>query len=269
MDEIVLQCTGLGRVTSMQLSATAVPVHDILTWRDLYRQEMQCQLVHDSLHSREGWTQSYLLKAGNTGVGYGAIAVAGPWKETRTVFEFHVAPEYRSRVFDLFAAFLAAARATAFEVQTNDVLLTAMLHAWCRMATSEKIVFHDKLPTALPANGAIFRRTTPDDTVRIFPHYDEPVGDWLLEVDGTIAATGGALFHYNPPYGDIYMETAAQFRRRGLGSYLVQELKRVCYEGKSFPCARCSPTNIASIKAIQKAGFVPCAHILVVPLSPI
>lgn len=221
----------------MQLSVTLARVGEILPWRDLFREEMQCQIVHDSLHAREDWTQSYLLKVGSTIVGHGAVAVAGPWRGTKTVFEFYVAPEHRPRAFDLFEVFVATAGVTAFEVQTNDVLLTVMLHVWCPAAMSEKIVFNDKLTTTLPAHGAAFRRATPDDAARIFPHKDEPVGDWVLEVDGTIAATGGILFHYNRPYGDIYMEVAPSFRRRGLGSYLVQELKRVCYEGSIVPCA--------------------------------
>lgn len=250
----------------MQLSVTLAPVREFLPWRELFRAEMQCQIVHDSLHAREGWTQSYWLKAGSTILGYGAVAVAGPWRGTKTAFEFYVAPVYRSRALDLFEVFVTTAGVTAFEVQTNDVLLTVMLHVWCPAATSEKIVFHDKLTTALPANGALFRRATTDDADRFFPHNDEPVGDWVLEVDGTIAATGGILFHYNRPYGDIYMEVASSFRRRGLGSFLVQELKRVCHESGSVPCARCRPANLASRKTLQKAGFVPCAHILVGPL---
>ena len=34
-------------------------VAEILPWRELYRQEMNCQIVHDSLHGREGWTLPY------------------------------------------------------------------------------------------------------------------------------------------------------------------------------------------------------------------
>jgi len=45
----------------MELSAKAASLQDILPWRDLYREEMNCQIVHDSLHSRKGWTESYLL----------------------------------------------------------------------------------------------------------------------------------------------------------------------------------------------------------------
>jgi predicted GNAT family acetyltransferase len=59
------------------------------------------------------------------------------------------------------------------------------------------------------------------------------------------------------------MEVAEPFRMRGLGCYIVQELKRVCYELGSIPCARCNTGNVASRKTLQKAGFVPCAHILI------
>ena len=244
-------------------SATLVPVREILPWREGYRRETQGQIVHDSLHSREGWTQSYQLRLGATVVGYGAAAVAGPWKGTRTIFEFYVAAEYRPHAFDLFETLVTSAGITAFEVQTNDTLLTIMLPLWCLDATNDKIVFRDAGPTSLPVPaGVIFRRATPGDLVRIFPHQAEPVGDWVLEIDRTIVATGGILFHYNPPHGDLYFEVAAPFQRRGLGRYLLQELKRVCREGGKIPCARCKPQNLASRRAIQNAGFAPCSHVL-------
>ena len=250
-------------VPPMKFTAILVPVQEILPWREHYRQEMNCQVIHDSLHSRAGWTESYLLKIGSSPIGYGAVAVGGPWQGTKTVFEFYLLPERHRQAFDIFEAFSTTAKITAFEVQTNDVLLTILLHARCSRATSEKIIFRDALVSTLPANGAVFRRSSPEDSARIFIHHTEPVGDWLLELNGEIAATGGILYHYNQPYADLYMEVSAPFRRRGLGCYLVQELKRVCREGGSVPCARCSPSNFASLKTIQKAGFAPCAHILV------
>jgi hypothetical protein len=97
----------------MKLSSQAVSLAEISLWRDLYRQEMNCQIVHDSLHPREGWTQPYLLELDGAAAGYGSIVLAGPWKGTRTVFEFYAAPKHRSRVFDLFDTFLAASAATA------------------------------------------------------------------------------------------------------------------------------------------------------------
>ncbi|MGO8678334.1 MAG: GNAT family N-acetyltransferase [Limisphaerales bacterium] len=223
---------------------------------------MNCQIVHDSLHTRKGWTQSYLLLSGSAIAGYGSVVVGGPWKGIPTVFEFYVLPCCRTRLFDFFSALLKASNATMIEGQTNDALLSVMLHTFAQNVTSESILFHDRILTALPSEGAVFRRTLPDDDAQVFAHEKEPEGDWVVEVGGKIAATGGILFHYNRPYGDLYMEVAEPFRRRGLGSYLVQELKRVCYEQGSVPAARCNPQNVASRKTLQKAGFVPCGHMV-------
>ena len=112
----------------------------------------------------------------------------------------------------------------------------------------------------------MFRLANAADALEVAP--DQLKWHGVVEVDGKVAATGGILFHYNRPYGDIYMEVAEAFRRCGHGSFLVQELKRVCYEGGSVPAARCNPKNIASRKTLQKAGFVPCGHILNGSISP-
>jgi hypothetical protein len=39
----------------MNFSAKPVAVPDILRLRDMYRLEMSCQIIHDSLHFRDGW----------------------------------------------------------------------------------------------------------------------------------------------------------------------------------------------------------------------
>jgi RimJ/RimL family protein N-acetyltransferase len=234
----------------MGFEVKPVTVEEIAAWRDMYRREMNCQIVHDNMHARTGWTQPFLFEVNGATVGYGSILIGGPWTGTRTVFEFFVAPNDRAHVFDLFEGLLETSEATAMEVQSNDVLLTVMLHTWARSIVSEKIIFEDWLTTNWRFEGARVRRR------------DEPDQDWVIELDGVVAANGGILYHYNRPYGDIYMEVSEPYRRRGLGCFLVQELKRICYLLGSIPCARCNPDNIASLRTLQKAGFVPCAHIL-------
>jgi GNAT superfamily N-acetyltransferase len=247
-------------MAGMEFSAKTAGAGDVLPWRDMYRLEMSCQIIHDSIHGRPGWTQEYLLFADCTLVGYGSVAVAGPWKGKPTVYEFYVLPHHRLHAFDLFHTLLTASGAVMINVQTNDPLITVMLHTFAHAVTSDSVLFNDSLTTALSPNGATFRSATPTEAS------DVP-GDQLkwygvVEFDGQVAATGGILFHYNRPYGDIYMDVAESFRRRGLGAFLVQELKRVCYEGGNIPAARCNPENIASRRTLQKAGFVPCGNIL-------
>jgi GNAT superfamily N-acetyltransferase len=247
----------------MPASAVLASNQDILPLRVRYRAEANGQIVHDSIHARSGWTRSYLLQVDRHIAGFGSIAVAGPWKDKSTVFEFYVLPEWRGCAFALFEAFVAASGAHFFEVQTSDILLNVMLHTYGSDLASEKIVFRDELTTSLPAQGAALKRITSEKESMC--RFQERAGssDWTVELDIMVVGTGSLLFHYNHPYCDVAMEINAEYRRRGLGAYLVQELKRLAYEMGGIPAARCSPDNVASRKTLQKAGLVPFAHILV------
>ena len=137
-----------------------------------------------------------------------------------------------------------------------------MLYDCASEIASNTVVFHDALTTNLALPGATFREVTEEDKPRIFEHKVEGVGEWLIEDQGSIVATGGIALHYNLPYGDLYMEVDEPFRRRGYGSYLIQELKRACYEMGRIPAARCNVANAASRATLQKSGLFPCARIL-------
>lgn len=252
----------------MDLSAKSTSLTEIAPLRELYHAEMNCQIIHDSLHTRPGWTQSYLLLANGDPAGYGSIALAGPWKDKPTAFEFFILPQHRLRIFDLFETFLRASNPIAIETQSNGALLHIMLHTYAKNIEAEAILYHDKITTTLSQPNVIFRRATRHDHAQITSQNLDTSADFLLERNGEILATGGILYHYNPPYGDLFMAVAESHRRRGLGSFLVQELKRTCYELKHIPAARCNVANIPSRKTLQKSGFVPCGNILTGTLSP-
>lgn len=246
----------------MPAQAKLVAAPEVLLLRERFREEMNCQIVHDSIHRRPGWTLTYLLEANGAAAGFGSVAIAGPWKDKPTVFEFYVLPEHRAHAFVLFEALLAAGNPQFMEIQSNAPLLAVMFHTYARDIASEKIVFHDGVSTKLPAQGATLRCLI--SQAEIQAHIEQRQGgpEWQMELDGEVIGQGGILFHYNVPYGDIYLEVAEPFRRRGFGAWMVQELKRAACEFDAVPCARCNPTNIASRSTLQKAGFVPFAHIL-------
>src|SRR5215469_14034536 len=104
----------------MRLVSKPASAGDILPLRTRFREEMNCQIVHDSIHRRAGWTVSYLLALDGTAAGFGSIALGGPWKDKPTVFEFYLLPDQRARAFEFFEALLAARGARFFEVQTNE-----------------------------------------------------------------------------------------------------------------------------------------------------
>lgn len=244
------------------LEVAQVPLQAILGMREAYRREMGCQIAHDSWHTR-GFTSSYLLRAHDQVVGYGSVGGA-PRDAKDIVKEFFVLPPFRGHALPLFRQLVAVSGARRIEAQTNDALLLLMLYDCSVAVASDTILFADGLTTALSAPGraATLRGATETDRARVFRHAREPVGDWGLESDGELVATGGLTFHYNPPYGDIYMEVAESHQRKGFGSYLIQELKRVCYGMGRLPAARCHQDNVGSRRTLQRAGMFPRARIV-------
>jgi GNAT superfamily N-acetyltransferase len=244
----------------MKIDVAQVPLEEILPLRELYRQEMNCQIVHDSLPGR-GFGNVYLLRVDDRVAGYGFVmGYRGEPKDM--IREFYVLPAFRGSALPLFQQIIETSQARRIQAQTNDVLLTLMLYDCAAEIASDTIVFHDALTSNLTIPGATFRQATEADKERIFEHKVEGVGDWLIEYDGKIVATGGIALHYNLPYGDLYMEVDERCRRRGFGSFLIQELKGASYGMGRIPAARCNVSNAASRATLQKAGLLPCARIL-------
>ncbi len=200
--------------------------------------------------------------SGGAVVGYGSVAVDGPWRDKPTLYEFYVEPGHRSRTFDLFATLLSICAAKAIETQSNVRMLTVMLHTFARNVRAESILFEDSFQTSYAPADAAFRAATPDDAGALRRQNLDDGAPWVVTMNGEIAGAGGVLYHYNRPYGDLYMEVAQSFRRHSLGTYMVQELKALCRANAGLPAARCGVDNLPSRKTLQKSGFVPCGNII-------
>jgi GNAT superfamily N-acetyltransferase len=223
---------------------------------------MDCQIVHDCAHDRGGCLEWHLLRHDGEIAGYGAVWIGPYWMEKESVFEFYVLPDHRTAMFPLFEEFLVATKPPRIYAQTNDPFLGVLIYDYVEKTTVGHILFEDRKLTTYSHDGIAFRRVQAKDKDLIFEHKVEPVGDWLLDFEGLIVATGGIGFHYNRPYGDLFMEVHPDFRRRGFGGFLVQELKAACYRAGSVPAARCRPANVASRRTLERAGFAPCARLI-------
>ena len=244
----------------MHLDVSLAEPDAVALLRDLHRREMNCQIVLDSWLGRR-WVDPYLLRLDGRVVGYALVGgVRADPKDT--VVEFFVLRNHRGAALPLFRQLVSVSRPRGIEVQTNDILLTLMLYDCATDIRAEAVLFAEGFTTNLTVPGAVYRPATEAEKGSVLPHSSEPVGDWVIEAGGEIVATGGILFHYNVPFGDLYMEVAEPHRRRGYGSFLVQELKRTCNEMGRVPAARCNAANAASRATLQKAGMLPCARVL-------
>jgi GNAT superfamily N-acetyltransferase len=227
--------------------------------RALFLREANFQVRYNACHER-GWTDSYVLTMSGLDVGYGSIKGA-EIADRDTAFEFFVTPPFRKDASTLFREFLSASNATHIEAQSNDRLMSAMLFEFARNINSDVMLFEAHATTHHVVPGATFRQRRGDD--RVFAHTVEPPGDFVVELDGEIAGTGGFLLHYNEPFADVYMEVAERHRRKGVGAFLVQEVIKRCYLAGRVPAARCLIENMGSRSTLCKAGMRTCGFLLI------
>lgn len=221
---------------------------------------MDAQIVHDSLHVR-GYLDEYAIESDGQMIGYASLGGEIPGSRD-VVKEFYVTTDYRSDAIRIFRRVIETVSARWIETQTNDRLLMQMFFDTSCDWTVTTVLFEEGHRTDLRIPRGIVRSLSEKEQRSTFPHTNEPVGPWGLEVDGAIVATGGFFDHYNPPFADLYMEVHPEHRLKGFGSYLVQELRRHCGERGYRASARCRVSNHASRAALQRGGMVPCGHII-------
>lgn len=242
----------------MNLKVIKTELKEIQPFRRLFLQENNFQIRYDACHER-GWTDSYLLTTNDIAVGYGSIK-GQEIPDRDSIFELFVAPPYRKLTSSIFSKLIEVSNARYIECQSNDLLLSAMLYEFTENINSDVILFADHVITDHQIPGVIFRPRQEGD---LMPGLKaEELGKYVLELDGAVIATGGFLLHYNMPFADLYMEVRAAHRGKGLGSFILQEIKKECYRTGRVPAARCNIKNDASKATLLKAGFKIVGYML-------
>jgi GNAT superfamily N-acetyltransferase len=235
---------------NVRVEVQQVDYEAIASMRSLYRNEADCQIVRDSILAR-GLANPYLILVDGRVAGY-----AGVWNRyfKNRVMEFHTLADRRAEASVMFRELLITSGATHIEAQTNMPLMHEMLNDFATDLTPEKLLFKENAATNLTCDGVRLRERRDRDA--------GPEGDWVVKRAGEVIGAGGVMFHYNPPFGDIYMEVIASARRQGVGSFLVQELRRICLRSGATPAARCDPNNRVSRKALERGGLALCGRLV-------
>jgi GNAT superfamily N-acetyltransferase len=188
--------------------------------------------------------------------GGSAVAYGGVWNRhfEGRVMEFYAVPRSSVDPERGLRELVAASGATHMEAQTNMAAMLRLIRECATDISEEKLLFEDGARARLTCPEATFRRRRGED--------EAPDGEWVVSIGGDVVAGGGVLTHYNRPYGDLYLEVREDFRGRGVGSYMVQELRRVAREAGYVPAARCAPENEASRRTLERGGLVACGSLL-------
>lgn len=241
----------------MESTITKVALADIQALRNLFLAGIRFQFIYNKCHGA-GWADTYLITVDGLNAGYGSVWGKDKREDRDAIFEFYLLPPYRKYAGKLFVEFYRTSGASFIECQSNDVFLTGMLYEFGKNINAEAVLFEDGVTTLMSIPGTKFRKNEDAD------------GDivYVLEWNGNTVATGGYVWNYNFPYIDIYYEVNENYRRRGFGSLVTQELKKEAYRLNRVPTARCNINNKASKATLLRAGMQVCGHILVGQLYP-
>ncbi len=249
----------------MTPDVTKTSLAEILYLRNLFLQENNFQIRYNSRHER-GWTDSYVVTYNNEKIGYGSIAGNENARDRDTIFEFYIIPSFRNLSSVAFLKLLHSSNAVFIECQSNDLLLTQLLYEYGQKINATTILLGESTTTYITLNNVVFRKRIENEAV--FEHKAEPIGNYVLELNNEVVATGGFFLHYNMPFADLYMEVREDCRRKGLGSFLIQELKKQCYLSGRVPAARTGMENVASRATLIKAGLKITGFMLLAEIKP-
>jgi GNAT superfamily N-acetyltransferase len=249
----------------MEIKISKVDLNDILELRKLYLYENNMQVRYNACHER-GWTDSYLIAIDDAVVGYGSVKGLDDLSLREAIFEFYILLKERRNASAAFEELIKVSGVKNIECQSNDLLLSTMMYEFADHISSDVILFEDDQFAFLTVPGATFREKALGDIS--FDHKSEPDGDYVIEVDGEIVATGGFLLHYNFPFADLYMEVREDQRKKGYGSLLIQELRKACFDAGRVPAARCGINNKASRATLMKGGLKIAGNMLLGDIKP-
>jgi RimJ/RimL family protein N-acetyltransferase len=131
-----------------------------------------------------------------------------------------------------------------------------MLYEYSQNIVAEAILFKEHFQTHFIMPDVKFQKKNIEGPIR------EDDCEYILKQNDYVVATGGLMLNYNMPYADIYYEVNEKYRRKGFGSFMVQELKKEAYLMGRIPAARCNIKNKISKASLLKAGLMVCGCIL-------
>ena len=204
------------------------------------------------------------------------------------LLRFHLVEQYRARAQELFRWILATYGIEHAIASTIEPLYFSVCLDVQQSMTPHSYLFRDskRIEFASGSNESSLRKAAQsefDDLVHFYRANTKGSGDWIegflqkrldrdelyvLHDRQTLVATGECIpSQQQPPYADLGMVVDQSHRGRGLGSFMLVQLKQRCYEAGWKPICSCAAENLASKKAIEKAGFIS-EHRMVEVLLP-
>ena len=193
------------------------------------------------------------------------------------LLRFHLLENYQARAQEIFRWIVSTYGIQYAIISTIEPLYFSLCLDIQRSIVLHSYLFRDNQCSELPSglSTGTFRKAEKrelDDITCFYRANTEGSGEWIeaflkarlnreelfVSYDlQTLVATGECIpSQKQPSYADLGIVVAQSYRGRGLGSSMLLQLKKHCYEAGWKPICSCAADNYASKRSIEKAGFI-------------
>ncbi|GAB6988733.1 GNAT family N-acetyltransferase [Paenibacillus pini] len=220
----------------------------------------------------------WIIKCDGSKAGYFCV------DENMCLLQFELLEKYRNLARDIFCYIISSKNIRNANCSTIEPFYLSLCLDLTKRVSVNSYLFYDGKrvkPLLIKFNNKIFKQATIREMDKLIDFYrinTEGSNEWIPEFieqliqreqlfvlydDENILGTGECIISQKQkPYADIGMVVSKEYRRMGIGTYILTLLKEHCYEKNCRPICSSSQTNIGSIKAIEKAGFMSNHRIL-------
>lgn len=205
------------------------------------------------------------------------------------LLRFHLLEDYRGQAQMIFRWVISKHEISQAITSTVEFFYLSLCLDMQTDVSIHSYLFRDSMSSKLSSRAGdtvAFKRVERSEThdfVNFYRTGTEGTGEWIESFlhtrflreelfglyDGQILLAAGECIpsQEQTPYADLGMVVEPSYRRRGLGTEMLLQLKEHCYATGREPICSCAAGNLASKKAIEKAGFISDHRMLTVSLS--
>jgi GNAT superfamily N-acetyltransferase len=197
-------------------------------------------------------------------VGYACIST------NKTLWQFYLLKTAWIHGQEIFRALIDQGYVKAAECISFDYLLMSLCMDFHKTACCSAYVFRDDTDVDyhLSSIGDIHLRKAKEDDFDIL---SEISGDFFYNLEDHIQKEEVMMFYSGEEllgagtckkifcslnYYDIGMVVADKHRNKGIGTLIVTQMKKYCYDHELIPVCGCWYLNLASKRTLEKAGFI-------------
>ncbi len=185
------------------------------------------------------------------------------------LLQFFITQEFSRFSVEAFESVVHEQQIKRAYVTTRDPMALSLCLTFQKRVTLESLLFEHRFPSDISLQeigDSQFRLARHSDAQRIV----DVSGDFYRDVESEIKSQRlyvltsrenllgigymGTQF-CSPRSANLGMYTNASFRRRNVGSYILQKLVEQCHDSGLSPIAACYHENDESKRTLEKAGF--------------